>query len=319
MSVSLSQQNDDHPVGQRGGSSVGQRAFSSGIVLAIVGTFLFALKSIFIKLAFAAGADPTLLLSLRLGLALPFYVVVLCFTQLQNSRERLTKRQVVQAVALGFLGYYLASYLDLAGLQHITAQLERLTLFIYPAIIAVLAWMFLGEPINRRVIASILLCYFGIAVMYSQERLLVEGQDITLGVGLVLASAISYAAYVLLAKPMIKRMGSRQFTSFAMIGSTFFVGVHFAATRDVREFVAISPAVYVYALVLAIACTVIPSFMINEAMARIGAPRTAVIGTVGPVITMLLAIGVLGEPSSIWHFAGMGLAVTGVSLVTRNR
>ena len=73
---------------------------------------------------------------------------------------------------------------------------------------------------------------------------------------------------------------------------------------------------YLYGIILAIVCTVLPSYMINEAIVRIGATRTTVIGTVGPVLTMLLAISVLGEPSSLQHFLGMAIAVAGVSLVT---
>ena len=42
----------------------------------------------------------------------------------------------------GFFGYYLASQFDFAGLQYITAQLERLVLFTYPLFV-----MFLGAAI----------------------------------------------------------------------------------------------------------------------------------------------------------------------------
>lgn len=291
--------------------------FASGILLAIIGTFLFALKSIFIKLAFAAGADPILLLTLRLVIALPFYVAVYLTIQSGDDVVPIKRRHLFRAVGLGFLGYYLASYLDLLGLQFITAQLERLTLFIYPAIVALLAWLFLGESINRHVIWSIILCYCGVALMYGQERSITDGENVAWGVFLVSGAAISYAVYILFAKPTMKRIGSRQFTSLAMIGSTVFVVIHYVLTRDLADLFHTAPIVYLYGFVLAIVCTLLPSYMINEAIMRVGATRTAVIGSIGPVLTMLLAIGVLKEPSSIGHFAGMALAILGVSLVTR--
>ncbi|WP_145062226.1 DMT family transporter [Adhaeretor mobilis] len=291
--------------------------FASGVTLAIVGTFLFALKSIFIKLAFAAGASPTLVLTLRLFFALPLYAIVLWRLRAGGKCEPLTRKQVLRALGLGFLGYYLASYLDLTGLSMISAQLERLTLFTYPAIVALLAWLFLGEELGPRVIFAILLSYAGVLLMYGGERAFTQSEHLGLGVLLVMGSALSYSLYILFAKPAMQRIGSAQFTSLAMIGSTCFVGVHFLLTQPWSDLIDAQPVVYLYGLILAFVCTVLPSYMINEAIVRIGATRTTVIGSVGPTLTMLLAIVVLDEPSSLQHFAGMAVAIAGVSLVAR--
>jgi drug/metabolite transporter (DMT)-like permease len=289
----------------------------SGVILSIVGTFLFALKSIFIKLAFAAGASPTLLLTVRMTFALPFYVAVLWYLRTAKERQPLSRAQVIQAFGLGFLGYYLASFLDLSGLSLISAQLERLTLFTYPTMVAVLAWLFLGEPLGSRIIAAIVMSYVGVLFMYGQEKTLTQGTNLSVGVLLVMGSALSYSLYILLAKPAMQRMGSRTFTCLAMIGSTFFVSIHFLCTHRWTDFFDARPIIYVYGLILAFVCTVLPSFMINEAIVRIGASRTTVIGSVGPALTMLLAIVVLDEPSSVQHFVGMFIAIFGVSLVVR--
>lgn len=290
-----------------------------GVTLAITGTFLFALKSIFIKLAFAQGADATVLLTIRMVLALPFYVAMLVGLRWSNRWQRLQRMQIVRAWLLGFLGYYLASYLDLSGLEHISAQLERLTLFTYPAMVAGLAWMFLGEPLNRRIITAIALSYIGVFLMYGQERTFTPMGNTGLGVVLVIGAAMSYSLYVLFAKPTMQRIGSRQFTSLAMMGSTFFVLIHFFSTHSLNDLRTLPPVVFGYGLILAFVCTVLPSFMINEAIVRIGATRTTVIGSVGPILTMVLAIGVLSEPSSLQHFLGMGVAICGVSLVAQKQ
>ena len=137
----------------------------SGFGLAIFGTFLFALKSIFIKLAFAQGVGAIHLLTIRMVFALPFYLVILGWVvskRRNSSASRFTKGIVVRALAIGFLGYYLASILDFVGLQFITAQLERLTLFTYPTMISILAWLYLGESLGWRTIAAIILTYVGV-------------------------------------------------------------------------------------------------------------------------------------------------------------
>ena len=203
-----------------------------GVVFAVVGTFLFALKSIFIKLAYLEGASADEVLLLRMLLAAPFYLGMLVYLKkrtTQKTSAALNTRNIATMMALGFLGYYLASYLDLAGLVSISAQLERLTLFTYPTMIAILAWIFLGEAITKAIIVSLLLCYLGLWIMYGQEiaHADLSGSEVTKGVLLVLGSALSYSIYVILAKPMIQKFGSRFFTSVAMLGSTLFVIIHF--------------------------------------------------------------------------------------------
>lgn len=299
--------------------------FRTGVALAVAGTFLFALKSIFIKLAFADGATPVPLLLIRMVFSLPFYIGMLWYLAARrgpSTQEKLATaakpRLVAQAFFLGFLGYYLASYLDLSGLQRISAQLERLTLFTYPTMVALLAWLCFGEVINRRIVAAIFLSYVGIFVMYRTEQALsASGSDVALGILLVLGSALSYSLYVVFAKATMRLLGSRAFTSWAMIGSTFFVSVHFLLAESIEALSTLPWSVYAYGLILAFVCTVIPSFMINEAIVKLGATRTTVIGSAGPAFTMALAIIVLQEPSSWQHFVGMGVVILGVSLVAK--
>ena len=306
-------------------SSMADSQFATGIACAIGGTFLFAMKSIFIKFAFAAGGTTIVILTLRLLISLPFYCAILTYLLWKQNaqdattsdRQPLTVRLVGVAMGLGFLGYYLAALLDVSGLAMISAQLERLTLFTYPTMIAVLAWMFLGEELNRRIILALVLCYAGVFLMYTKEQGMTSGSNIKLGVFLVMCSALSYSRYILFAKPTMQRIGSKEFTSLAMIGSTVFVFIHFLATESIGGLFRIPVDIWMYCAILAFVCTVIPSYLISEAIIRLGATRTTVIGSVGPVFTMILAIIFLREPSSVFHFVGMGLAIFGVTFVMK--
>lgn len=294
-------------------------AISKGVVLAVLGTFLFALKSIFIKLAYADGAGVESVLVLRMLLAAPFYGTILFFLLRKvcegEKYKKISAKGIGSAMALGFFGYYLASYLDLAGLQHISAQLERLTLFTYPTMIAILAACFLKEAFTRWVFVSLLLCYLGLWMMYGEEVKYFGSEGVGYGVLLVLGSALSYSIYVIMAKPMIQRYGSTVFTSVAMLGSTLFVVIHAIVTEGSSVF-AVSGKVYVYAFILAFVCTVIPSYMITAAIGMIGATRTSILGTVGPVFTIILAVVLLGEPFGVAHILGVSLILTGVICVT---
>ena len=287
----------------------------SGLLLAIGGTALFALKSIFIKLAYQQGIDTTTLLTLRMLLAMPFYLLML-FWLLRKAETRKPQQQDLLAIfGLGFLGYYLASWLDMQGLNYITAQLERLTLYTYPIMTTLLGWFFLKEPLTRRIVMALVLTYSGVMLLYAHEASS-TGQDTTLGVLLVIGSAISYSAYVLLGKQQINKLGSRLFTSIAMLASTVYVLVHFALTHPVQDLL-IRQSAWVYAFLLAFLSTVLPSYMVSEAIARLGAGKTSIVGTAGPVFTILLAVVLLGEPFGWFHLAGMVLVMYGVGLLRR--
>lgn len=292
-----------------------------GLILAIGGTFLFALKSIFIKLAYTEGASPDEILLLRMLIAAPFYAGMLIYLRKKEIKHsNCNLPSLAKILGLGFFGYYLASYLDLTGLTMISAQLERLTLFTYPTMIALMAWIFLGEKITRMVIISLVLCYLGLWVMYGQEKALVnvtegQNQNVTQGVLLVLGSALSYSIYVIFAKPLIQKFESRFFTSIAMLGSTVFVCIHYAILQPL-SLSHITAPIWIYALSLAFVCTVIPSFMITEAISRIGASRTSILGATGPVFTIILAVFIINEPFTIQHAIGVTLVLIGVACIS---
>lgn len=287
----------------------------TGLLLAVVGTALFALKSIFIKYAYAEGVDTTTLLTLRMLIAMPFYMVMLFWMFSRGLKVSPRRKDYAAILVLGFFGYYLASYLDLLGLTYISAQLERLTLYTYPIMTTLLGAFFLRELINRRIITALALAYAGVFLLYWRESLFgVEGTSI--GVLLVLGSALSYSCYIVLAKSYISRLGSRLFTSLAMLASTFYVLIHFGLTRQPEDLL-IEEAAWIYAFLLAFVSTVLPSYLITEAVARIGAARTSIVGTAGPVVTILLAVVLLDEPFGVYHLIGMAMILVGVGLLRK--
>lgn len=74
---------------------------------------------------------------------------------------------------------------------------------------------------------------------------------------------------------------------------------------------------YAYAFAMAIFSTVLPVFMQSAAIRRMGPGRAAIIGTVGPLLTIFLGWLVLGEPGSIWQLIGAALVLSGVWLIGR--
>ncbi len=112
-----------------------------GLIYALVGTALFSIKPIFIKIAYQYGGDATAIMSLRALSSLPFYLIVLCLLCRDGQKRSLVRHHGWQAALVGILGYYVASYLDIAALAYISAQLERLLIFLFPSFVVLLSWL----------------------------------------------------------------------------------------------------------------------------------------------------------------------------------
>lgn len=289
--------------------------FRIGLFFAIAGTALFSLKSIFIKLAFLEGIDATTLLTMRMLIAFPFYLVILWYamkTRPQRAAE-LNNQTVLKVLVLGFLGYYLASYLDFEGLAYISAQLERLTLFTYPVMVAILSWVFFREKITLRILSALVISYIGVSFLYFNESP-DTSRHVALGTTLVALAALSFSLYVIFSKRLISKLGSLIFTSVAMLSSTIFVLIQFFATHEMVD-MNVSAKLWFLAALLAIFSTLIPSFFTSEAIHRIGATRTSIMGSVGPVVTIVLAVNLLGEDFGSPQVVGLILVLLGVSFL----
>lgn len=288
-----------------------------GPALALAGAFGFSAKAIFAKLAYAASTiDAITLLTFRMIFSLPFFALMIWLAQRDAMRTRLARRDWIAIFWLGFVGYYLASLLDFWGLQYITASLERLILFLNPTIVVLLSALVLGKPITRRTAVALGLSYTGIVLVFAYDfQRAQETAALLIGGGLVFASAILYAIYLVGNGEIIQRVGAARFTAYGIAVSTMFVFVQFLVTRP---FSALNQPATVYWTTagMAVFSTVLPIWLTNEAIRRIGPNRVALIGTIGPVLTIGLGAIFLGEAITIFQIGGAALVMAGVVLVT---
>lgn len=252
--------------------------------------------------------------------ALPFYLVIFGFHRKEWKSKPLSKKHLVAIFSLGVTGYYIASYFDFKGLTLISASLERLILFSYPTIVLVLSAIFLKNKISTAQYASILITYVGIAVIFMDKGGITEGtrSDLFWGSTFIALSALAYAIYLVGSNSIIAKVGTVRLTTYSMIVSCFMVIIHYLITSEPDLF-NYELEVYLLSFLMAIIATVVPSFLINEAIKRIGAPNVSIVGSLGPVSTITLSMIFLGESLTLIQYAGAIIIICGVMVISRSK
>jgi len=290
---------------------------SKGLLLMLLGTICFSAKAVLVKLAYGYDIDAVTLMTLRMGISLPFYIFIGFFVLRVNQLSKLTGKDHIKIISFGVAGYYLASLFDLMGLQYISAGFERLILFLYPTVVLMISAFILKRKIQKMEWAALILGYFGIVIVYMHDAQF-SGDNITLGMLWVLGSAVTFAIYIVGSGQMFSKIGSMGFTVYAMSAASIAIVVHFLLTRPLEN-LNVVPELWAISITIAIACTVIPTFLMAEGIKHLGAPKASLVGCVGPGFTALFAYFILGEIYTWVHFVGMLLVLSAVFMVGRNR
>ncbi len=287
-----------------------------GPALAMAGAVAFSGKAIIVKLAYRHEVDAVTLIMLRMAVALPFFLLMCWWAG--RGRASLPWRDRWIAAALGFSGYYLSSFLDFLGLQHITASLERLILYLTPSVVLLLSWALYGRRASARQWLAMALAYFGLVLVFGHE-LTLDGPRVALGAALVVGSTLSYAGYLLYSGEVVQRIGALRLTGWASAVACVLCLAQFALLRPLASVADIPPPVLWLSLLNGTLCTVLPVLMVMMAIERIGSARAAQYGMVGPVTTIALGVLILGEPFTAWVAAGTLCVLGGVTLLAKSR
>ncbi|MBN9788042.1 EamA/RhaT family transporter [Pseudonocardia sp. TMWB2A] len=287
----------------------------TGFILSALGAMLFAAKGVIVKLTYAHDVGVAPLLAWRMLLSTPVFLLVgLAEWRRRPLATRPSRKDMALAALVGMVGYHLSSWLDFEGLVHLDAQSERLILFTYPFFVILLGWAIYRRPLSWHAIGGAVISYAGILAMFggAPERL---SPAHLAGAAYVLAAAFTFACYQLFAREMIVKCGAALFTAIAMSAAGASIMAQFFLTHPVSD-LAVSRAAWPLVLTLALFATVVPAFLMSAGTARIGAQGNAIIATLSPVVTVVLAVQLLGEPFGWPEAVGTALVLAGVGFFT---
>ena len=301
-------------------TSISKNALLAGGSLAVASSAMFTGKVIVAKLAYGRGLDPAGLVLLRMVFSSPVYCLLL-LCELRRG-VKITFSDSVKIILMGLLGYFVSTTLDFVGIHYISTALERMILQLSPSVVMLVGFVFMHEKLDMKLIFAMALGYAGVTLMVQSELggapTSGHAANALLGVGLVGAATVVYAIYVIGAERMMRRVDSGIFTSLGMIGASVGVFIFYVADKGLAAPTHDSGALWL-GVVMAVFCTLVPSYMINRAIHLIGGARMGPFNYFGMGLTFIVSAWLLDEAFPAEKLAGILFAMAGALALTMGK
>jgi len=282
----------------------------SALAAVIVSAACFATLAVLARLAYAEGGRPLPLLAWRFAIVALLMGGYLAVRQPHALRSGLA--DVQKYAALSFTGYAAASICFFFSLRHLTASVATVLLYAYPAIVALIEGVIRRERPSASRVASVGLTFAGCALAAGLvgSRVVVN----VAGVALALGAALGYAIFTVLSGRLV---ASR--SRIVMMTYTFALSALGVAAVTLASGESLSPAGWSLDLwLLLMGIVLVPTFaavvLFLSGVRVLGASRAALVSTMEPVFTVLLAAVVLGERLTLAESAGAALVIGGIAL-----
>ncbi|MEF8750680.1 MAG: DMT family transporter [Candidatus Accumulibacter necessarius] len=282
------------------------RARLAGSICIVASAAGFGAMPIFGKLAYAEGVDLPSLLFLRFALAGGLLAVVMQMRALPWPRGS----NLLLLIAMGGLGYVGQSFCYFAALQHASAGLTALLLYLYPAIVTVLSALLARRRLSlpRMLAVATALLGTGLAVGGSLDGSVL---GILLGVG----AALIYSLYILVGERVTPVTGAMPSATVIMLSAAMVYGLMVFWQGPAFPY---SPTAWAAVGGIALFSTVVAIIAFFAGMARLGAADAATLSTLEPVVTVVLAALFLGEAVGGWQLAGGAIILAAVIVLARS-
>jgi drug/metabolite transporter (DMT)-like permease len=282
----------------------------AGILLAATGAAGFATKGIFAKYLYARGIAFDTVLTLRALISTPIMLGWAIHFTGWRAFHSAPRTGIVAAIAAGILCYGVGTLLDFYALTKIDASVERVILFSYPSMIVAAGFLLGRGAPSPRAIAAVAIAYLGIFLAVGGLNHELLRANLT-GALLVVLCAGTYAVYFLVSERFTRQIGSQSFAAISMGSAAVFLCAVYSLRHDWRSIHLDTTDWFLMAGLVTFA-SVLPMFMVAEGVRRIGAERSALVSSMGPVATIVLAALILGERLQLAQLAGSALIIVSI-------
>lgn len=270
----------------------------AGALYVAVSAIAFGAMAIFARFARDGGADVVTVLFLRFLIA----AVIMSAVMLATRRQWPSARNAAILAVMGGVGYVGQSFSFFSALNHASAGLVALLLYLYPFLVTVLGAVFLRRPLGAGRVVAVLAALAGTALTIGGG---LAGEP--LGVALGATAALIYSVYILVGSRVMGEEAPLASATVVMIAAALVFGVLAAAAGPVWPRAASG---WIAVVLIAVVSTVIAMVTFFAGIQKLGAADAATLSTLEPVVTFVLAAVFLGEPVLPNQIAG-GIVILG--------
>ena len=279
-----------------------------GAAFCLVAAASFALQPILVRLAFDDGAGVASVGAIRFALAAAVLGLLA-----RRAIAAAPARALLAPFVLGLTIYGLETGLFFASLERIDVSLASLLMCSYPALVVAGAVLLRRERASRRRAVALVVALAGVALVLAGG---LGGALDPVGIGLALAAAVSYAAYVLVSDRLLATTEPLVLAAMLCAGAATAFALGGSATGSLQV---LQPSTLVIVAAVALVATVLPIAAFLAGVRRIGPSRATILGTIEPPVTIALSALVFGERLGALQFVGAGLVLSAVLILQLRR
>ncbi len=284
---------------------------SSGTLMCLASGAAFGAMAVFGKLAYDDGATVGTLLAVRFVLAAVLFWALVATSGVAHQLRALDVHDVGIALALGACGYAIQAGCYFAALERIDASLLSLLLYTAPAMVAAAAVGLGRERLDGRRLAALALAFGGLVLVMAGAG---AGALDPVGAALGLGAAVGYSSYILVSDGILTRVQPIVLSALVCTGAAVSLSAGSALLGELH-LGALTAAGWGWLACLAVVSTVAAISLFFAGLQRVGPTTAAVLSTVEPLMTVVLAFLVLGETLGAMQVAGGGLVLAAVLVV----
>lgn len=260
---------------------------------------------------YAEGMQTNSVLFYRFGLAWVIIAIVMLF---RKESLKVTRQEFTALTGLGLL--FIVSSLTLyLSFHHMPAGVASTILFTYPVMTAVIMAVFFHERITWTTVVSLVLSGAGVTLLYWSDS---AGTLSTLGVVLVLASALSYALYIILVNRSNLQMSSFKINFYVLMYCTLGMVVY-SLVAGLPLSLPQTATSWFYIGWLAIVPAIFALVLMVYAAKYVGSTATAILGALEPLTAVLIGILVFDEPFTFNLALGIVLILGAVVIIAKGK
>ena len=293
-----------------------------GIALTFVSGVLFATLPILFRIVTASGVNLVTALALRFTLASALIWIAVGATlggrplrhgNGEGQARRLAPTSHSQFVAFVLMGvlYIGQSFSYLSSSVRVPIATTSILLYTYPAVVTVLARVFLHEAFTRTKLISLALALTGTLLTLGAP----QAANDWLGVAFGLAAAIIYSTYIIVGAKAQHGVSPQVSSAVITLSAGLLTGAFGVATGQLQ--LMLSGQAWLAVIALAALSAAVPILFFLMGVERIGASQASIISTSELVSTAIFGALFLAQPLALVQIAGGVLIVAAVVLLAR--